>query len=424
MTIALVGNDIPSLLPGFLADHFYALKAPGAFRVFEQNPALLDLLQSYGEKVLAHSGVPGKLTVFSELSDALCGADAVIFAQSGHNASRFQMDLHALCGESDDDPGLQNQARVHDGIGGLMFSLRAGEKVLQLARAMRQSCPHALVLNLTQPLNQTTALFHLEGFDCLGFGQDAMRGPKGVEGLCHALNKKPSTLHIQTAGLYLFEWLIGLSEKATGKSLMEQALQAAQKGALGEDSALFAAWYDAVPVGMGHGEFLPENTAYQPEIDPVFSEPIEKRKQRMLYMNTVAQKGLDEPEGELAQLGLLKSVSPLRPVKCLLEGEAYPSPVLRKNGGTLKNLPDNAVIFAPRRSPALSLPEGVADIVSEVAYHHLLCARAAKADREALRAYIDTAPALQGLDRLYLHSLVEKMLALNADVLLGFALNT
>ncbi len=417
MKIALIGSDIPSVLPGFLADMFYAQKAAGTLAVHEPNQALGDLLKKYALAVIGKSGIAGSLTIHKDLEATLAGADAVIFADSLQNASRFQMDVSALSGENEEDEGLKNQARVHDGIEGLLFTLRTGAKALSLTAQMEAHCPHALVLNLSQPLSQITALFHLNGFECYGFGETALTGKAGVEGLCHVISKKQSGLTFQTAGLYRFQWLTELKETMSGKDLLPRAVQAYKNGAMGQGKKLFASWYGALPIGEGHGESLPQNDCFTPDLNPVLAESIEKRKERLLHMNEVVTHGLNTPYGQLAQLALIKNVPAERPIQCLLMGEAYPLPILRKANGSIKGLLKDSVIQATFSQTNLTLPQGVMDIVSDVAYGHQLCAKAAMGDQEALREYIETSPALSGLDRLYLQSLVMHLIRLHEDVL-------
>ena len=67
-----------------------------------------------------------------------------------------------------------------------------------------------------------------------------------------------------------------------------------------------------------------------PEEKPEFGESVEQRKERILYMNTVRDKGTGDREGAMAQLLLLSRVPPIRPVRlalAVLRGEdGIPSP--------------------------------------------------------------------------------------------------
>ena len=47
MKIALIGQDIPTLLPGLLADLFFAGKQSAEVALEEKNAAMQDVLQKY-----------------------------------------------------------------------------------------------------------------------------------------------------------------------------------------------------------------------------------------------------------------------------------------------------------------------------------------------------------------------------------------
>ena len=160
MKIAMIGQDIPVLLPTLLTDLLFAGKEPDAeVTVLEGNPAMQEVLAGYGEKVIRHAGIGGEILVTGDMGEALEGADCVIYAGDPQAASRFFMDRNALGSDDEDNPGLTDQARVNGGIGGLMHTLRAGKAILDLCDAMDEHCPETLVINLGQPVARTCAIF-------------------------------------------------------------------------------------------------------------------------------------------------------------------------------------------------------------------------------------------------------------------------
>ena len=87
----------------------------------------------------------------------------------------------------------------------------------------------------------------------------------------------------------------------------------------------------------------------------------------------------------------------------------------------------DAIIEAPlvlkdgkAETPAIRVPEALADILSEVDNANRLAAKAAFGDREALREYVETDPAMDGLDRLYCLDVVEALIKMHEDVLTRF----
>lgn len=430
MKFALIGQDIPMLLPTLLADLLFAGNEGADTAVYENNPAMQGVLQGYMDAIYQKRGLGGRALVSEDLPQVLEEADCVIYAGDCMPASRFRMDRDALAGTSEEDPGLSDQARVNGGLGGLMHALRGGNKVLDLCEEMTYACPDALVMNLAQPMGRICAVFADAGFRCYGLGPTPLRGANGLEGLCHALHRKPATVTADIAGLPGFAFLLALGDAATGADLLPAAEEVARKGDLGRLARRWLDWYGALPMGKvtDHAEFLPAQPDFIPEAEPTFGESVEQRKERILHMNTIASKGADSREGMMAQLVLLSKTPAQRPVQlalALLRGtDLRMAAVTRRNRGVLPQLENHAIIEAELTlragedvSPARRVPEALADILRAVDETNRLVARAAAGDRGALREAIETDPALDGLDRLYLQDVADKLIELHRDVL-------
>ena len=428
----MIGQDVPTLLPALLTDLLFAgAEANAEVTVEEGNPAMQELLQGYGEKIFAKAGKGGTFQVFSEREEVLEGADCVIYAGDCQAASRFFQDRSALDSDEEEDPGLTNQARVNGGIEGLLHALRAGEVILKLCDDMDKYCPKALVINLGQPVARTTAVFEDRGYRCYGMGRTPMRGANGIDNYAKRLQIRPENVQAVTAGLPGFAFLIEMKDGKT--DLLTKLKKAADNGELGSLARRWLGWWDAIPVGdvTDHAEFLPAQEGFIPDERPEFGETVEKRKERILYMNTVRDQGADSREGAMAQLLLLSKVPPVRPMKlalALLRNETAEIPaVARKNGGTMPQLSPEAIIETAlilkdgkQEMPAIRVPEALADILCEVDNANRLAAKAAFGDREALREYVETDPALDGLDRLYCRDVVDALIRMHEDVLTRF----
>ena len=432
MKIALIGQDVPTLLPALLTDLLFAgAEANAEVTVEEGNPAMQELLQGYGEKIFAKAGKGGSFQAFAEREKVLEGADCVIYAGDCQAASRFFQDRNALGSDDEDNPGLTDQARVNGGIEGLLHALRAGEMILKLCDDMDKACPKALVINLGQPVARTTEVFEERGYRCYGMGRTPMRGANGIDTYAKRLQIKPENVQAVTAGLPGFAFLTEMKDGKT--DLLNKLKKAADNGELGSLARRWLGWWDAIPVGdvTDHAEFLPAQEGFIPDERPEFGETVEKRKERILYMNTVREQGADSREGAMAQLLLLSKVPPVRPMKlalALLRGETAEIPaVARKNNGVLPQLPKDAIIETALvlkdgkdETPAIRVPEALADILGEVDNANRLAAKAAFGDREALRECVETDPALDGLDRLYVLDVVEALIEMHSDVLTHF----
>ena len=248
MKIALIGQDIPMLLPALLADLLFAGKETDA-DVFaeETNPAMRDVLQGYGEAVFRKAGARGGITVTAERGETLREADCVIYAGDPQAASRFFMDRNALGSDDEDNPGLTDQARVNGGIEGLMHALRAGKAVMRLCDDMDTYCPGTTVINLGQPMARTTAVFLNRGYRCYGMGRTPMKGANGVDTYAKRLQIAPENLKAETAGLPGFAFLTEIRDGAG--DLMPKLKKAAANGELGNLSKRWLGWWDAIPAG-------------------------------------------------------------------------------------------------------------------------------------------------------------------------------
>ncbi|MBR2603016.1 MAG: hypothetical protein IKE08_10075, partial [Clostridia bacterium] len=181
MKIAFIGQDIPMLLPALLTDLLFAGKESGAeIRIEEKNPAMAEVLSGYGEAILRQAGIGGSIRVTAKREEALKAADCVLYAGDPQAASRFFQDRSALGSDNEEDPGLTDQARVNGGIEGLLHTLRAGQAVMALCDEMAEACPDALVINLGQPVAQTTRIFLDRGFRCCGMGRTPLKGANGL----------------------------------------------------------------------------------------------------------------------------------------------------------------------------------------------------------------------------------------------------
>lgn len=423
MKITLVGSQTAQWLPSLAADLFFAHKVNCEIWLHESNGTLGKLAQDYLNELIAHGRAEASAHFTSDLKEALQDADCVIYADECQNASRFFNDREALKSPDENDAGLTDQARPWTGLEGLMMTLRVGGKALKLCETMGEACPQAVVINLSKPLSQVTALFHQQGFTAYGLDGSHLKGSDGIEGLCRVLKK--THLTFQSAGLNGFAFLVQLAEE---NDCLHKAQTAVKHGDWGELKKRWLDWYGMIPLGSDHGQYLPAQPDWQPEEEPQLSETVEQRKERILQMNTVVQKGAASKEGALAQISLLSRVAPARPgqlaAALFTDARLTVPAVVQKNGKRVPQLSPHAMIEASLtpggENPPITFTQEAASIMEEIASIHLLSARAVTGDRQALRDVIEEDPALAGLDRLYCQDVVEALIRMNEDVLPRF----
>ncbi|MBR3493786.1 MAG: hypothetical protein IKH38_00010 [Clostridia bacterium] len=431
MKLALIGQDIPELLASMLADLCFAHKADAEVWILEKNEAMRELLARYGRAVTDKAGC-GRVELSANREEVLRDADCVIYAGDLMASSRFRMDQEALSPPEDaaQEAGLRDQARPLGGIGGLMHTLRQGEVIAELCEEMRGCCPDALVITLGAPVGRTVSLFERGGFRAAGLTRGWRKGPGGLEWIAKKLRVKPEHLEVQAAGVPYFCFFTELRDRRTGRNLLPAVWGMAASGELGRLARRWLDTLEAVPVGNlpEHASLMAAQEDYVPDPNPVLSEPVELRKERILRMNTVGEKGLADPEGQVAQLRLLTRAPSVRPVQlalALLQGrDLEADAVVRRNGRAIVNLPPEAIVEAPlylkngvEIPPELTLPGALADCCTEIDEAARLAAQAALGDRTALRECLETDPALDGLDRLYVQDLVDRMIQLHSDIL-------
>ena len=434
MKFALIGMNIPMLLPTLLADVLFAGREPADIAVFEKNGAMADVMQKYMYAVYDKAGIGGMPIVSGDWSEVLDEADCVVFDDDCMPGSRFRMDQEALSGTEGDESGLSDQARVNGGLGGLMHTLRCGEKALTLCEQMREICPEALVISLAQPVGRICRVFENTGFRCYGLAPTPLRGVNGLEGICHALHRKTDSVSEVIAGLPNFEFLLQLTDEATGADVLPAVELLAEENTLGRLTRRWLDWYGAIAIGSvtAHAELLAAQPDFIPEQNPPFGETVEQRKERILHMNTVGTHGASDREGMMSQITLLSKAPALRPMQLALallrETDLTMEAVTRRNNGALPQLPKDAMIEAKLvlkagqdASRPVALPPALAEVLCELAQTDADAAQAATGDRGAVRAVIEDDPALGGLDRLYLQEVAERLIEMHGEVLPRFS---
>ena len=430
---ALIGQDIAPMLPSLLTDLLEAGHAAPDIYIEEKNSVMQDLLEGYTRRCMDRAGNGGTVHAVSSRRELLEGADCIVYAGDLMAQSRFDQDRQALMSPTEGETGLEDQARVNGGIGGLMHALRQGAQIIPLCEQIRDLAPSALVLCLAQPLSRCLEMFSALGIRAFGLGTSALRGPLGADALAAETGHKLEEVKVSWAGLPQFQFLLEMTDRKTGEDLMPRVRERMAAGSFGSMSRRWLQEYDAVCIGSAtdHAQFMAAQEGYMPEEKPQLSETVEHRKTRILHMNTVAEKGLADPDGMISQLTLLTRTSPLRPGQlslALMRKEALDMQgVTRRCGKLIRGLSPLAWAEAPLHlekgqdtTPSLILPGPLLDLMNEIDEASRLAGQAALGDVTALREYIETDPALEGLDRLYVMDVVHAMIRMHDDILTQF----
>ena len=433
MKYALIGQDIAVLLPSLLTDLLEAGQAAPEICVEEKNSSMQELLEGYARRCLDRAGHGGSFRAVSSRRELLDGADCVLYAGDLMAQSRFDQDRQALMSPQEGETGLEDQARVNGGIGGLLHTLRQGAQLMPLCEDIHAHAPHARILCLSQPMSRCLEIFHALGLTALGLGTSPLRGPLGADSLAAETGHKLEEVDVSWAGLPSFQFLVSMTDRATGEDLMPRVRERMAEGAFGSMSQRWLQELDSVCIGspLDHAQFMAAQEGYMPDARPQLSESVEHRRNRILHMNTVKDKGLRDPDGMISQLTLLTRTSPLRPGQLSLaimrREDLSMQGVSRKNAGLIRGLSPEALVEAPLvlrhgedETPSLSMPGPLLDLMADIDTASRLAAHAALGDVTALRECVETDPALEGLDRLYVMDVVHAMIRMHDDILTQF----
>jgi len=123
----------------------------GSLVLHDINAEALEDMYEWGTRALDVAQADLTLEKSPELEEALRGADFVVLSIStgGLDATALDLEIPARY-------GVVQTVGDTVGPGGLFRGLRNIPVVVEIARAMERSCPHAILLNLTNPLTVLT----------------------------------------------------------------------------------------------------------------------------------------------------------------------------------------------------------------------------------------------------------------------------
>lgn len=148
--------------------------------LYDISPERLHFADRLCRRIVEQSGAAATVSPTLEMHQALAGADYVIntVQVGGYAATRTDFDIPARY-------GVRQTIADTLGIGGIFRGLRTIPVVLELGRQMTDLCPHAMLLNYSNPM----AMLPWAVYEGTGFER--------VYGLCHSVRDT----HAHLAGL-------------------------------------------------------------------------------------------------------------------------------------------------------------------------------------------------------------------------------
>jgi 6-phospho-beta-glucosidase len=415
MRIAVVGGGstyTPELVDGF------ARLAGSGLNVDELvlvDPAAerLDIVGRFASRIFRHYGHPGRVSWSSDLDAGLDGADAVIVQlRVGGQAARISDETFPL------DCGHVGQETT--GAGGLAKALRTVPVVLDVAaRAAKRANPDAWIIDFTNPVGIVTRALLDAGHRAIGLCNVAIGFQRRFARL---LDVSPEAVVLDHIGLNHLTW-----ERAAYVDGVDRLpdLLAAHLGELAGEVALpteILTTLGCVPSYYLRYFYCHDQVVREERGAPTRGQRVAEIEAELLRM--YRDESLETKPELLGQrggafyseaaVGLIASLHGLDP-------DAAHS-VNMRNNGTLRFLPDDAVIEVsarvdaggPRPLPGGPLPPDLAGLVSHVSGYEQLAVEAALhgGRQRVYRALL--AHPLVGQHE-YAEALTDRLLAANAQ---------
>lgn len=437
MKLVIVGAGSYVFTPTVLADAIVKHRlADSILALVDVDVAAAETMAGMARRMARELGVSCDVSATDDRRAALAGADFVILCASPQGARRWQMDYDLLAAA-----GLPEQVRECGGLGGLSYALRTITLALDLCRDMRELCPAATLLDVTNPMPRVvTAVHRYGGVRVYGFCNVAQGGPTGFPRVAQLVGRDPADLDVVTAGTNHFSWLVAVRDRKTGEDLLPLAARNLRAGTFARGpwdpewlAQILTGWLDRFGainvVGIDHAaEFLPPDPSVPFHAQSPFHGTPEERRQRWNALRDAATGRIDwrpivneTPSWE----------HPVDVAVALHRGENLKVAILNMpNDGSLPQLPEGRIVEMPAEVKKghvsglgpIILPDATAAICRCVSdAHELIATGAATGSLKALADAIECDPAIP--DKGKALAILPRLLAAHADLLPQFKAN-
>jgi alpha-galactosidase len=189
------------------------------FTLMDTDPARLDKAAAAVRKILAEKGSGIQVAATTELAAAVDGCDHVI---AGCEMNRYPNWIQDV--EIPRRHGVHQLTGENGGPGGTVHALRNIKMFLPILAEMEKRCPHAWLLNFTNPMSFLCTYFkNYSPIRALGFCHQ-VHGSFGL--IAEQLGMQPGDLEVITGGINHFNWLFDIRRRGTGRSYLKDFLAA------------------------------------------------------------------------------------------------------------------------------------------------------------------------------------------------------
>ncbi|MFF2447514.1 alpha-galactosidase [Neobacillus sp. NPDC058068] len=215
LKIAIIGAGSVSFCPSTVLDIFKSKEIntlPLEIALMDIKKEALDVSFDFCQKLRDQKNPQAKISATTNLKEALQDADFVVTAIEKDRYHYWSQDFHIPRRY-----GFRQIYGENGGPGGLFHTLRNLGPMLEIAHAMEEVCPDALLLNYTNPEAKLVEII-LKSTKIKAVG--LCHGEWwGVWQVAHILGMKMEDIETEACGLNHFACLTKIVDKKTGKDL-------------------------------------------------------------------------------------------------------------------------------------------------------------------------------------------------------------
>ena len=231
--------------------------ADSSVHLMDPNEERLEFIRAAAGKMVEAHGLPTRIEASTEREPALDGADYVIVSiRVGRDMREEQLDVQIPI----DVCGLRQTVSDTVGVGGVMKGLRTIPAMLEIARDMERLCPHAVMLNYTNPMAMIMwAIAEATSISAVGLCHSVQHTH---DQLASYLGLERPSMKTQVAGINHMAWFIELRQ---GRKNLYPRLRECL-----DDPEIFARDPVRFEIFRHFGYFVTESSTHMAEYVPYF----------------------------------------------------------------------------------------------------------------------------------------------------------
>ncbi len=261
--IAVIGAGSFVFGPGVLRDALVRRKLQNVeLAMMDVSREMLLAMAAVTRRVADDLQLDVRVTETTDRREALDGASYVLCCAAPQLRQRFETDCRVMA-EQDADLLVTE----FGGVAGISYSLRQIAFMRDLACDMKETCPDAMFLTVSNPLPRVCQAMHEDGIRTVGFCSAALEGYAMVHRLLeggrisHPFTEARERWDVTFGGLNHFSWAVKIRDRNTGEDLLPALREKLAAGGtsgwqLGDDM-LRETGYLLVPNDHHTQDFLP-----------------------------------------------------------------------------------------------------------------------------------------------------------------------